>query len=295
MTKQGLPVYDIYSIGKESRSQDLLAERFSDYLDKHYHHLRRPHGHSFYHLVLFTSGSGYHTIDFNRFDVKKFQLYCMVPGQVHSWHFNGKADGYLIHFSESFFRFFLADQQFLHRFTFFSGNSEDGVLQIPARLQPQVVQLFETIIKEKEQAAADSADVIRLQLLQLFILLERSCVQNSRHVPSQKLLLLKNFQQLIEQHFRTWRLPKEYAALLYITPNHLNALCHELLGKTAGELIRNRIMLEAKRLLTNADMTIAEIAWNLQFKDNSYFNRFFKKDAGITPEEFRKQLLTDKL
>jgi len=78
---------------------------------------------------------------------------------------------------------------------------------------------------------------------------------------------------------------------LYITPNHLNALCQDMLGKTAGDLIRDRILLESKRLLTNADMTITEIAYNLNFKDNSYFNRFFKKEVGSTPDEFRTSFL----
>lgn len=86
------------------------------------------------------------------------------------------------------------------------------------------------------------------------------------------------------------RLPKEYAALLYVTPNYLNAFCRHMLGKSAGEIIRNRVLLEAKRLLINADMSIAAIAYQLNFADNSYFTKFFKKYAGVTPEEFRKNI-----
>ncbi|MBS1601630.1 MAG: AraC family transcriptional regulator, partial [Bacteroidetes bacterium] len=79
------------------------------------------------------------------------------------------------------------------------------------------------------------------------------------------------------------------AELLFITPNHLNALCQELVGRPAGEVIRDRVLLEAKRLLTNAGMTATEIAYELNFQDNSYFNRFFKKYEGVTPDEFRKK------
>jgi AraC family transcriptional activator of pobA len=60
------------------------------------------------------------------------------------------------------------------------------------------------------------------------------------------------------------------------------------LGIPAGEVIRNRIALEAKRLLINNDLTVQEIAGQLNFADNSYFTKFFKKQVGITPEEFRK-------
>ncbi|PTS97440.1 AraC family transcriptional regulator, partial [Pedobacter sp. HMWF019] len=73
-----------------------------------------------------------------------------------------------------------------------------------------------------------------------------------------------------------------------ITPNHLNALCNDLLGKSAGEIIRERVILEAKRLLINLDLSVAEIAERLNFSDQSYFIKFFKKYEEITPEKFRK-------
>jgi AraC family transcriptional activator of pobA len=60
-----------------------------------------------------------------------------------------------------------------------------------------------------------------------------------------------------------------------------------MLGRPAGEVIRERVLLEAKRLLVSSAIGIAEIAWELQFKDNSYFTKFFKKYTGTTPEEFR--------
>ena len=83
-------------------------------------------------------------------------------------------------------------------------------------------------------------------------------------------------------------MPKQYAELLYITPNHLNALCNDFLGVSAGTLIRDRVILEAKRLLINLDLMVAEIADRLNFSDQSYFIKFFKKYEGITPEKFRK-------
>ncbi len=67
----------------------------------------------------------------------------------------------------------------------------------------------------------------------------------------------------------------------------------DLLGKTAGEIIRDRVLLEAKRLLTNASLTVTEAAHNLNFQDNSYFNRFFKKYTGATPDEFRNNFLIE--
>lgn len=290
MAKPRIPVYDIYSISHGHTQQDLMISRFAPYVREH-QHLHRQHGHSFYHLVLFTKGAGTHTIDFSSFNVQPYQVYFMAPGQVHSWHFDGEPDGYLVHFSQAFFQSFLLDQQYLERFSFFRGNSRDAVLKIPAVQREQALALFEGMLKELDAPGEGGLDMIRMYLLQFFILMERASGKTEKkQVPQQKQLLLTNFRLLINKHYNTIRLPKEYAELLYITPNHLNALCQDLLGKTAGELIRDRILLEAKRLLVNESLTITEIAYALNFQDNSYFNRFFKKNMGMTPEAFRKQL-----
>ncbi|RPD41980.1 AraC family transcriptional regulator [Chitinophaga barathri] len=288
--KQTIPVYDICTISAGHQHQDLLAERLEGYLKKNYQRVHQQHGHNFYHLVLFTKGNGEHTLDFTRYTVQPWQIYFMTPGQVHSWHFKEGTDGYVIHFSASFFHAFLMQHQYLEHFPFFSGNSKEQVLNIPANGREEVKAVFEQVLKEA--AGANEADMIRVLLLQLFLLVNRVTVKEPKKaVPQQKQLVLRNFRQLINKHYRRLRLPKEYAELMYITPNHLNALCQDLLGKTAGELIRERVLLEAKRMLTNEDLTVTQIATDLNFEDNSYFSRFFKKYEGITPEEFRNSLI----
>ena len=290
MTTSKIPVYDICAI--DQAQKDLLIERLPSYLKKHYQNLHTPHRHSFYHLVLFTKGKGTHTIDFEKFQVKPFQIYFMKPGQVHSWHFENEMDGYVVHFNASLFSTFLQNGHYLAQFSFFKGNAADSVCQLPVSIHTQITQLFESMLAEINGGKEQNVDVIRLRLLELFILIDRSCTsKKARSIPRQKLTLLNSFQQLIDNNYKTLKLPKEYAELLYVTPNHLNALCQDLLGKTAGDLIRDRVLLEAKRLLTNADLNVAQIAYELNFQDNSYFNRFFKKEVGMTPEEFRKTFI----
>ena len=130
-------------------------------------------------------------------------------------------------------------------------------------------------------------DLVKVTLLQIFLLIDQYNLKE-RPFDQPSYTLLKSFQKLIEKHYTEFRLPKEYVDLLFVTPNHLNALCKSTMGIQAGELIRNRIVLEAKRLLVNQDMTIIGISNELNFNDNSYFTKFFKKQVGITPEEFRK-------
>jgi len=286
-----LPVYTIDSLpGAAPQQSEVMAERFASYLEVH-PNLHAAHGHSFYHLVLFTRGGGFHTVDFRRFPVIKGSLYFMVPGQVHSWAFEGKTDGYVVNFDEGFFQALLADNTYLERFRFFSGDINEQVFQLKPACSNRAAELLERAVTELRERAAMYLDSVRLILLEFFILITRETAtgqQASSSLQGQA-LTLQNFRRLLNLHFRELRLPRDYAALLYVTPNYLNALCQDLLQKPAGELIRERVLLEAKRLLVNQQRDISEIAYALGFKDNSYFSRFFRKYTGLTPEAFRKQ------
>jgi AraC family transcriptional activator of pobA len=288
---QSTPVYDICTLS-DFREDDIIISRFAPYL-AHHKNLHAAHRHTFFHLVLFTQGAGSHTIDFESFKVKPYQIYFMIPGQVHSWNFEGFTDGYVINFSGSFFNTFLLNPAYPENFSFFSGDLKDAVIDLPEALYTRITALFEDIIKESESNLAQNADMIRLLMLQVFILTGRLNSSNSGPASYNK-TLLKTFQKLVDLNYTSLKLPKDYAELLYITPNHLNAVCKDLLGVQAGEVIRNRILLEAKRLLTNPQLSITEIAFALNFSDNSYFTKFFKKTENITPEEFRKKILNQK-
>ncbi|UOE51966.1 AraC family transcriptional regulator [Mucilaginibacter sp. SMC90] len=291
---QSIPTIDICTLADDIKQDEILISRFAAYLDAH-KNLFFPHRHSFFHLVLFTDGGGSHTIDFESFDVKPGQIYFMVPGQVHSWEFEGFMDGYIINFSSSFIQSFLLRSGYFDNFTFLNGNPKDEVVDLPAGQLPEIISLFERIVAEVEKPAVLGSDMVKLLMLQVFILINRCQGKNDDFgKQGYNHTLIRNFQKLIEQHYIDVKLPKDYADLLYITPNHLNAVCKDVLGLSAGEVIRNRTLLEAKRLLTNPRLNISEIAFNLNFSDNSYFTKFFKKIEGITPEEFRKKTLNNK-
>ena len=286
--KAVIPIYDICTLSHQQKG-DIFIDRFAPYLKSH-KNLHLAHKHSFYHLVFFTKGGGMQTIDFENFPVKPNQIYFMIPGQVHSWDFEGEVDGYIINFSTTFFQSFLLKANYLEDMPFFAGITKDAVIDIPEGLREKVINLFEELIAENETINPLGVDLVKAIMLQLFIQVARLKIEVPDAVsPSYNYTLLRSFQKLIEKNYMQLRLPKQYAELLYITPNHLNALCNDVLGISAGEVIRNRIVLEAKRLLINHEMTVLEIANHLNFADNSYFTKFFKKQEGITPEEFRKR------
>lgn len=282
-----IPIYAIEHLNSYKK-EGILVSRFGHYLRLH-QHLLTAHKHSFYHLVFFTEGKGEQQIDFKKHTIQPGIIYFMIPGQVHNWNFEAEPDGYIINFSSTYFSSFLLAADYLTHFSFFNGQADSQVMALPLVIQEKIKTIFEDILKEGLTERSTSDDLVKTLLLQLFIevsrfqtALEPATSATINHV------LIKNFKDLIEKNYKQLKLPKEYAALLYITPNHLNAVCNDFLGVSAGTLIRERILLEAKRSLINLDLRIGEVAEELNFTDQSYFIKFFKKHEGITPEKFRK-------
>jgi AraC family transcriptional activator of pobA len=96
-------------------------------------------------------------------------------------------------------------------------------------------------------------------------------------------------RRLVEEHFRKERLLGFYAEKLAMTPDRLNDIIKRATGVTAGHLIRQRVLTEAKRQLVFTPLPIHEIAYDLTFSDPSHFARFFRKQTGKTPQAFREQ------
>jgi AraC family transcriptional activator of pobA len=289
MAKNQLPVYSIRTIkGFESSTEEYMVSPFGEYLSER-EYLLKPHGHSFYHFVFFTKGAGKQCIDFAIFPIMPGQIYFMRPGQVHNWRFSGEAEGYVVNFSDSFFNSLLIGIQY-EQFSFFGGYVEDQVIQLTEEGQREIKELFDRLLIEIKSVEKHTQNMIRTLLLQLLISVSRKIEPGKVYqLAKSGYKVVRNFQKLINTNYARLRLPSEYAALLHVTPNYLNSICKGLLGKSSGEVIRGRVILEAKRMLVYGDMSISEIANQLNFPDNSYFTKFFKKLTGMPPEKFRKE------
>lgn len=253
----------------------------------------KAHRHNYYMLFFAKSGRGSQLIDFQRYDTQPGMLFTMYPGQIHAWEAQQEIKGYVLFFTDDFFNLRYHNHQ-LQEFPFFHYEAASPFVQIDlaSRKGEEFLSLWESMLAEYRTMAKDYEKVLRSYLNILLLQAQREYhlqygVQNQEENQGEK--LIRQFTQLISKHYFQKHQVKDYAEILLISPNYLNTLCTRITGKHAGVLIRDRIMLEAKRLLIHETKTVAQIGLELGFEDNSYFSRFFRKYSGISPETFRRE------
>lgn len=285
-TMQALPVYKIEDFGLYQKS--FYARTLKEHILKH-GFIQHPHKHDFYLTVLFTQGTGIHEIDFVQYPVANGAVFFMNPGQVHRWTLTDDADGFIFFHTKEFYDITFTAKR-ITDFPFFSSAGVPPFLLLGEEQMQQSVHLFARILNQYQVADSRHKFETLGALCHLLYLdmegLQNYEVQGDKH-SALYLRKLDDLRQLIEQHYTRIKYPKEYAALLNITAKHLNRICVETLGKTTGDLIAERLILEAKRILSYSDNPIKQIAEQLGFDDPAYFIRFFKKHTGQTPAKFQ--------
>ncbi len=283
---RSLPVYKIQSFARHEPGAHFYMTRLEK-LVQEFKGIDKPHSHTFYLVMWLSQGSGTHTIDFKTFSIAPNQLYFLTPGQVHSWSLSPHTRGYNLFIEANFFRARFGNR--LLEYPFFHSHQHQPLLEVTSQ-QALFSDLFTYAYEEYEQQQPNRTDVF---LSFVHILLETANrLYNQQWAGSDTHLYdrIREYEDLIETQFLTVRQIKTYADLMNLTPNHLNHICKKVLGKTASQLLHERIIIEGQRLLTHTTHSIQEIAFQLGFDDPSYFGRFFKKHAGQTPVDFRQSL-----
>jgi len=150
--------------------------------------------------------------------------------------------------------------------------------------------LFDGLLQEYKNEKQLWEQKMLLLIAEIYIEISRQYASKELN-PGSLIYLTKfqEFEKLVDEQFEQLKSPKEYAAYLNITERHLNRICKSCMNKTTTDIISDRVVLEAKRLLVNTDLSVSEIAAELGYFDNSYFTRLFKLKCKETPVVFRKQ------
>ncbi|MFV8341682.1 AraC family transcriptional regulator [Flavobacterium sp. XS2P39] len=279
------PVYNIQRFNCNSVNSDLYVNSFKNHLIDH-SFVEEPHRHNSYVLVFFTKGSGTHEIDFDVFSIQSGSMFFLQPGQMHHWDLSDDVEGFVIFYSQEMYNLYFG-QKTIADYPFYSSVDNKPEMVFDLAEAKAIVPYFESMMLEIQTNQMLKQDKIMNLLDIIHIEIARKYSATHLHVAHSYNVKIKNFEVLLEHHFKTEKAPSFYASQLNITLKHLNRICNEMLQKTTTEVITDRIILEVKRMLMDKKMTVNEIASELGFDDYSYFTRLFKKHTGLTPSAFR--------
>jgi len=212
------------------------------------------------------------------------------PSQLFSLY--DKSDdmfAYYILFTEKFIEDILHLKNIQQQFPFLD---YEGVpfFQLTDSEAKEIEDLFFKIDNEIKRNEKDVKQTIQLYLNLILITANRSYQRQNiskKIEPKKDKTVVTRYKKLVSQYFITKRNVRDYASILTVTPNHLNKLVKEQTGKTASSFIEEMLLMEAKSLLRHTELSISEIAYQLDFTDPSHFNKFFKRGAKTTPLQYR--------
>jgi AraC-like DNA-binding protein len=246
-----------------------------------------PHVLRFYDITLITKGRGFYDLDDHHMRLRPGAVFFTSPGQVRRWRVQDLG-GICLFFSGDFVSEFFRDTLFLYRLGYFHWPGRAPRLHLTPSASTHLRRRMERMTREVKSLRPDSVHVLRAMLYEVLLLLSRQFRGDQRLDAAPAFAgLAFRFLMLVEERFRSLHRVAEYAAELAVTPGYLNARVQQSLGRSAGHIIRERIIVEARRLLRYSELSAAQIAAALGFDDPSYFSRFVRRETGASPKKLR--------
>ena len=255
--------------------------------------LQLPHRVHFYHILLFTQGTGSHIIDFNKFDYDPETILIVSKGQVQQFHVNPANTGFVIIFTSDYIYENITELDLFHSLRVFEQALFAPSIHLTTEHKIQLLSLVQTMQTEYQASPDELSNEIQRHLLRL-LLLEIERIQSTSVVNQPVLRHYQDFvafRRLLERDLGKSRSVHYYASQLAISPKRLNELTRQVLNKSAKDFIEEQVVLESKRMLAQGDIPIKEIAYQLGFNDPTNLVKFFKKHTQTSPAAFRKQFI----
>ncbi len=270
---------------------DLEAFSVADLRLRAKEELRLTHRYEFHTVVCVTQGTCTQMVDFQSVTCAPGSLLVVRAGQAHNYGPDEDWDGWNLLFRPEFVLPVSTTSHDLKLSLDLERLPEHMVLS-----DPELRKATDLLQQMREDTLLDAPqeDVHALLRHQLHTLLTRLSILQGRRQTQAPLISpasqrFQRFQQLVDKRFAEWHQVADYANQLGYTEKSLARAVAAAAGTTAKAFIAARINLEAKRLLVHLDMPVATIAEKLGFDEPTNFSKFFKREVGCTPAEFRKR------
>ena len=244
----------------------------------------------FYTVILITEGSGKFYADIGRFSYNAPVLLFSTPLQKLKINHEGSLKGCALQFHGDFYCIEYHKARVACNGLLFNNI----YIEPSVKLTPEEAAVFERICVdiEMEFDSREPDEIVLRSYLQLF--LAKSSSIKLRNMAAEEVVQPKDekmeqFIYLVEKNYLTLHKPADYADLLSMSVNNLSKKCQRYFGKSTSLMIQERLVLEAKKKLHLTRQSVKEIAFALNFSDEFYFSRFFKKFTSVSPHAFREQ------
>ncbi|TRX66224.1 AraC family transcriptional regulator [Carboxylicivirga sp. M1479] len=252
-----------------------------------------PHRHAYYTLILIEEAlSGVHIIDFKEYNFEGAAVHFVHPGQVHQFISKTRPKGSVLNFSRTFLMQNGISEDLIERVYLFNSYGDSPPLPIDSMQLSVLKDIIEQMQEYQNGTNYYRYDALGA-LLKLFLInICGACSlspHNMQHETGSN-RLIRNFRQQLEKDYQVNHKVQYYAQALSVSSDYLNRFIKSKTGKSAKELIQDKLLLESKRLLLFSDLSSKELAFELGFEEPSNFNAFFKKLSGRSPIAFRQSL-----
>lgn len=245
----------------------------------------RTHSHAeLSHIFYITGGAGQMRAEDRRHDFRSPAVLLVPAGVARGFQFQPESEGQVLTISDHYLKELILRQRAFA--PLFDAPMVLGL--VPGGLDP----FFAALARELVWITTAQAAVVEAHLLCILVACARARdLEEARSDgihPGAQALLAARFREMVEQHYRQAMPLSRYASLLSVSERQLRSACLRIAGQPPSHLIQMRLLLEAKRALLYSNMTVAEAAYYLGFRDPAYFSRFFARAAGRSPRAFRR-------
>lgn len=244
----------------------------------------------YYRIYWIEEGSGEYKIDFKAFKVEQAGLFFLSPGQVLEVDSEKVKSGVQISFDREFYCVETHGKEIACNGVLFNNVHRATMIALGKADAPTFQGLLQKMIAELEHPGSAHRAMLetylRFFLIEALRILEQQAPALETNKPHEN-RLVADFIALVEKHFVNIHSVAEYAEMLAVSPKSLAKRLQSEGYSTPTEIIRDRIVLQAKRDLRFSDKSVKEIAFDLGFEDPAYFTRYFKKAAGLSPNQYR--------
>lgn len=241
-----------------------------------------------YKIFWIKEGKGTYSIDFKSYSFEGNVLLFLSPGQVFSIDSEKIKEAYQLSFIKDFYCIQTHDAEIACNGVLFNNVYESPFIYPSEKESKKLDFIINLLVEEFELAETAQYDMLQSYLKQFIIHSVRLKKESHELVEDTESKLFKEFSVLLELNFKKLHSVTEYANRLGVSPKSLTKHLQKLGTQTPSDLIKSRIITEAKRQLLYSNEAVKYIGFDLGFNDPAYFSRYFTKATGISPAQFKK-------